>query len=341
VAGLFRSLAIVSAVFFAVASPPLAQAQTRVVTEARLEATRVVLADGTALPLVQWAAQTGDPRGAIVALHGLSDHGTTYTRVAEHLAANGYVVYAYDQRGFGASEQRGTWVGGDVLARDALEVAALVRARHPGVPLYAFGESMGGGVLLRALALGPTGWLDGAVLLAPAVWSRSQMPWYQRFALGTMSSTFRGMKFSRPRSRAPSDDPETLRALRDDPLVIHKVRVDMLAGVSDLMDEVTVAPRSFAVPTLILYGARDKIIPVNALCSWVASLDASAPWRLVLYPKGWHMLLRDLDAATVRADLTAWLADAGGELPSGHEAAKPGDAEHCAAAVRSLYSPAR
>jgi len=108
-----------------------------------------------------------------------------------------------------------------------------------------------------------------------------------------------------------------------------------------LMDEVTVAPRSFAVPTLILYGARDKIIPVNALCSWVASLDASAPWRLVLYPKGWHMLLRDLDAATVRADLTAWLADAGGELPSGHEAAKPGDAEHCAAAVRSLYSPAR
>jgi alpha-beta hydrolase superfamily lysophospholipase len=336
-----RWLAIVSAALLAAAAPLLTQAQTDAAAEARLEATRVVLADGTALPLVQWGPQTGAPRAAIVALHGLSDHATTYTRVAEHLAADGYVVYAYDQRGFGASEQRGTWVGGDVLARDALEVGRLVRERHTGVPLYVFGESMGGGVLLRALALGPSGWLDGAVLLAPAVWSRSQMPWYQRFALGTMSSTFRGMKFSRPKRRAPTDDPETLRALRDDPLVIHKVRVDMLAGVSDLMDEVTVAPRSFAVPTLILYGARDEIIPVNALCSWAASLDATSPWRLVLYPKGWHMLLRDLDAPTVRSDLSAWLTNAGGELPSGLEAAKPRTEEQCADAVRALDRQAR
>ncbi|HEX5050006.1 MAG TPA: alpha/beta hydrolase [Gammaproteobacteria bacterium] len=324
------------AMLLTAAMPAVVHAQAATATDARLEAERVVLADGTSLPLARWAPRTGEPRAAVVALHGLSDHGTTYTRVAEHLADNGYAVYAYDQRGFGASGQRGTWVGGDVLARDVLQVARLVRARHPGVPLYVIGESMGGGVLLRALALEPSGWLDGAVLLAPAVWSRSEMPWYQRFALGAMSNTFRGMKFSRPRGRAPSDDPETLRSLRDDPLIIHKVRVDMLAGVSDLMDEVTVAPRSFAVPTLILYGARDQIIPATAFCSWAATLDASASWRLVLYPKGWHMLLRDLDAATARADLTAWLTDARGELPSGLEAAKPRDQDSCLASLHAL-----
>jgi alpha-beta hydrolase superfamily lysophospholipase len=312
---------------------PAARAQ---VAQPRLEPNRVVLADGTVLPLVTWASAADTPRAAIVALHGLSDHATTYARAAEHLAANGFAVYAYDQRGFGGTEQRGRWAGGDVLARDALDVAALVRARHPGVPLYVLGESMGGAVLLRALALEPTGWLNGAVLLAPAVWSRGEMPWYQRFALGSLAHTFRGMRFSRPRGRAPTDDPETLRSLHDDPLVIHKTRVDVLAGVSDLMDEVTAAPRRFAVPVLILYGAQDKVIPANALCSWVASLDASAPWRLVLYPRGWHMLLRDLDARTARDDLTAWLMDAGGALPSGLETQKPRDARACLAAVRAL-----
>ncbi|HET7133776.1 MAG TPA: alpha/beta hydrolase [Gammaproteobacteria bacterium] len=306
------------------------------VTQARLEPNRVVLTDGAVLPLVTWAPATGTPRAAIVALHGLSDHGTTYARAAEHLAANGFAVYAYDQRGFGGTAQRGRWPGGDVLARDVLQVAALVRARHPGVPLYVLGESMGGAVLLRALALEPSGWLNGAVLLAPAVWSRGEMPWYQRFALGTLSHTFRGMRFSRPRGRAPTDDPETLRSLREDPLVIHKTRVDVLAGVSDLMDEVTEAPRRFAVPVLILYGAEDKVIPARAFCSWVASLDASAPWRLVLYPRGWHMLLRDLDARTAGDDVTAWLIDAGGALPSGLETQKPRDASACLAAVRAL-----
>lgn len=328
-------LAFGSAVLVACAMPRV-QAQVAQSQEARLEADRVVLADGAALPLTQWAPPTGAPRGAIVALHGLNDHATTFAVVAQHLAANDFVVYAYDQRGFGGNEPRGFWPGGDVLAGDALQVAELVRARHPGVPLYVLGESMGGAVLLRALAQRPRGWLDGAVLLAPAVWSRSEMPWYQRFALGALASTFRGIKFARPRSRAPSDDPETLRSLRDDPLVLHKARVDVLAGVSDLMDEVTVAPRDFGVPTLILYGARDEIVPAHAFCSWAATLDAGGPWRLAVYPRGWHMLLRDLDAATARADLTAWLENAGGGLPSGLEAQKPRDEAACLASVHEL-----
>jgi hypothetical protein len=58
----------------------------------------------------------------------------------------------------------------------------------------------------------------------------------------------------------------------------------------------------------------------------------------VLYPNGWHMLLRDLDAATARADLTAWLGDTRADLPSGLEAAQPRDEDSCLA---SLHAPAR
>jgi acylglycerol lipase len=312
---------------------PVAQPQ-----EARLETDRVLLADGAALPLTQWLPASGAPRAAVVALHGLNDHHGSWANAGAQLAADGFAVYAYDQRGFGATEQRGIWAGAEVLARDARQVAALVQARHPGMPLYVLGESMGAAVLLHALAQQPRGWLDGAVLLAPAVWNRRDMPWYQRFALNFIAHTFRGMKVSTPRGNAASDNLDELRRRTDDPLVIHRVRVDMLSGLADLMDEVTETPRDFGVPVLILYGAHDLIVPALPLCRWLARLDSAGPWQLAVYPNGWHLLLRDLDAAIPLADVSAWLTRADGDLPSGLGVGKPRDETSCLSFV--LPAPA-
>jgi alpha-beta hydrolase superfamily lysophospholipase len=142
------------------------------------------------------------------------------------------------------------------------------------------------------------------------------------------------MKISTSRGRAPSDDAASLRRRSEDPLVIHKVRVDLLSGVADLMDEVTDTQRDFEVPVLILYGAQDAIVPAHALCRWVASLDAGSRWQLAAYPNGWHLLLRDLDAATAMSDVTAWLTHAGGDLPSGFSVNKASEEASCLAAVR-------
>lgn len=320
---------MVCAVWLALHAASLALAQPGGAVP-QLEADRVVLAEGAALPLRVWLP-TVPARAAIVALHGLNEHSVAYEVPGERLAAGGYAVYAYDQRGFGATAQHGLWQGGAALARDARQVAALVRARHPGVPLYVMAESMGGAVLLRALVDQPRGWLDGAVLLAPAVWRRRDMPWYQRFALASVGRALPGLKVARPERRVPTDDPATLARLRADPLVIKKMRVDSLVGMANLMDEVTAAPSAIGVPLLILYGANDEIIPADPFCRWVGSLDPGGSWRLVVYPRGWHLLLRGLDAPTVMEDLLVWLADAHTPLPSGLEASGLRDKTACLA----------
>jgi alpha-beta hydrolase superfamily lysophospholipase len=325
----FRVVLLLGSICLGGCVMPRVQAPVARPQEPRLEAEHVVLGDGAALPLAQWLPSSGSPRAAIVALHGLNDYHASWAATGPRLAASGFAVYAYDQRGFGATEQRGVWPGGDVLAGDARQVAALVRARHPDVPLFVLGESMGAAVLLRALALEPHGWLDGAVLLAPAVWNRRDMPWYQRFALRFTAHTVRGLKVATPRSRVASDDQAVLRRRAADPLVIHKVRVDMLSGVADLMDEVTDTSDHYGVPILILYGAHDVIVPALPLCRWIASLDSGGTWQLAVYPHGWHLLLRGLDGETVMADVTAWLADARVELPSGLRLPKPLDELAC------------
>src|SRR5262249_4345655 len=145
-----------------------------------------VTADGTALPLRVWRP-SGKPTAVILAIHGFNDYSNAFDGAARLLAFRGVETYAYDQRGFGAAPLTGRWVGTEQLAEDVAGASRLLRARHPGVPLYLLGESMGGAVVAVAMTGGagaaarPVA--DGVILVAPAVWSRGTMNIFERVAL--------------------------------------------------------------------------------------------------------------------------------------------------------------
>src|SRR5690606_11774062 len=121
-------------------------------TEApRLAAHALVAADGVRLPLRWWLPAGGEPRAVVVALHGLNDYSQAFDRPAQAWAGHGIATYAYDQRGFGAGAQPGIWPGIDTLAADLHAAVQAVSQRHPGVPVYLLGESMGGAVIVAAL----------------------------------------------------------------------------------------------------------------------------------------------------------------------------------------------
>jgi alpha-beta hydrolase superfamily lysophospholipase len=144
------------------------------------------------------------------------------------------------------------------------------------------------------------------------------MPWYARSSLRVLSHSWRGLKLSgRITGRVPTDDAQALRQLHEDPLVIHRARMDALWGLADLMDAVTSVSEPPPVPVLILYGAQDKIVPAQAMCAWIQDFRPTGGWRFAFYPDGWHLLTRDRDARTVHDDLAAWFMRPGVDLPSG------------------------
>jgi len=296
---------------------PLVQLRGERVTAPRLEADRVIATDGATLPLSVWRPQ-GVPRAVVLALHGFNDYRQAFAEVGPFLAAKGIATYAYDQRGFGATAQRGIWPGSETLMDDARTVAALLRQAHPGPPLYLLGESMGGAVAMSALAETPEA-TDGTVLVAAAVWGRATMNPLQRAALWLLAHSAPGLRLSgRGLGITASDNEAMLRALGEDPLVLRDARVDALWGLANLMDRALAAVPGLTTPALVLYGERDEIIPRRPFCRMLAALPASA--RFAIYPNGYHMLTRDLGAMVVLEDLATWLADPAATLPSGHEA---------------------
>ena len=109
--------------------------------------------------------------------HGFNDYSNFFNAAATYLAARGIASYSYDQRGFGRAAHRGMWPGTKTLARDLGSAVGALRRRHPGVPLYVLGMSMGGAVALVAMAAPDPPEVDGLILVAPAVWARETMPW--------------------------------------------------------------------------------------------------------------------------------------------------------------------
>jgi alpha-beta hydrolase superfamily lysophospholipase len=120
----------------------------------------------------------------------------------------------------------------------------------------------------------------------------------------------------------PSDNIEMLRELTLDPLVIKETRVDTIYGLVNLMDMAYAAAPQLAGRALVLYGANEDIIPENAVVATLRRLpqDTGARPRVAVYPRGYHMLLRDLNAEDVLDDIVAWIADPAAPLPSGGDA---------------------
>jgi acylglycerol lipase len=271
----------------------------------------IVARDGMHLPLRRWEAD-GAPHAVIVALHGMSDYSNAFDMPGRIWAKQGITTLAYDQRGFGRSDNPGIWAGADAMRADLDDAVAAARARYPGVPVFALGESMGGAVVLTALASSAPPAVDGVILVAPAVWSRGDMPLSYRAALFLGAHLLPGMILSnsaagRVVTITPSDNVPMLRALGKDPLFQKRTRTDTLFGLVDLMDEARTAPDAIksAPPILFLYGANDQIIPAKPTQTVIESLGSRVSVKR--YEHGWHMLLRDLEGERVDADIADWI----------------------------------
>lgn len=280
-----------------------------------------VTSDAGNHPLRVWHAE-GEERAVFVALHGFNDYSHAFTEPARWWAKRGISTYAYDQRGFGGTANKGIWPGSALLKRDLEEMVRLVRTRHPDTPHYLLGESMGAAVIMSALAEEGFPPVDGAILSAPAVWGWQNLDtlyrvglWFGAHVMPWNRATGSGLGIQ------ASDNIELLKSLGRDPMVIKNTRIDAVYGLVSLMDEAFLAADALDERVLVLYGLKDELVPRPAVELMLKRL--AEPKTVAVYPDGWHLLLRDLQADVVLRDIASWALDPGMPLPSGLTRSSP------------------
>lgn len=266
--------------------------------------------DGALLPLRHSLPKRGKPKAVIVALHGFGDYSHAFALPAAYLAKRGIALYAYDQRGFGATPHTGIWPGEENLVGDARAALAAAHALHPDAPVYLLGESMGGAAALLTAASSPEAPLAGYILSAPALWGGSALAPFLRVPLWVVAHTAPDSRLSGDGLELrPTDNLEILRAMSADPLVHKDARADTVYYLVGMMDHAyetaRAAPPSLRLPGLILYGEHDEIVPPAPVSLAAESLAANACF--LRYEEGYHLLLRDRQAKKVWRDIADWV----------------------------------
>jgi acylglycerol lipase len=259
------------------------------------------------LPRRAWLPDDAPPRAVILAVHGFNDYSNAFDEFGTFAAEHGVAVHAYDQRGFGANPDAGRWPGVNVLVEDLAREREYLATLYPDTPIYLLGESMGAAVIIAATAQGAPLGDDGLILSAPAVWGGDQLNDFYRATLWVMVHVAPGLELTgRGLKVMASDNIEMLRAIGADPLFIKATRVDAIAGLVELMDIAAASIDSLEGPLLVLGGERDEIVPPGAHVAMLERLRATSCTEII-YPDGWHMLLRDLQREIVWNDILAWV----------------------------------
>lgn len=268
--------------FLAACSPVVQQAGPET---ARAELTDQYLKtqDGEKLPVKIWAAE--EPTAIIIAVHGFNDYNNTYAFPGSWWMGQGLTTIAYDQRGFGAAPNFGIWPGQELMIRDLATMVEETRAHYPGKPVYLLGESMGGAVLITAVTSEGFPKVDGIILSAPAVWGWQALnPFYQA-VLWTAAHTFPEVTMTgRGLGIRASDNISMLRNLSADPLFIKETRIDSVYGLVNIMDAAYDSAKDIRLPTLLLYGENDQLIPKEPIEKIAAELPTGSD--IVLYENG-------------------------------------------------------
>ena len=293
--------------------------------------------DGCSIHALEWAPE-GPPRGIVHLVHGISEHIGRYDETARFLAEHGFLVCGEDHLGHGRTVTDGSYGffapenGWTLAARGVRALRKLEGARHPNLPYFLLGHSMGSFLTRTYLILWP-GTVSGAVLMgtgqepAPLValgkrisalecrrlGPRGVSPLVHTLSLGAYNRRFRP-------SRTPSDwlsrDPAEVDAFLADPLCQSRPTVslfrDMMGGLQLIARRDQLARMDPSVPVCFLSGQEDPVGGMGRGVEQVVRMFQDAGCRdlsLHLYPGARHELFHEQNRREVWADLLDWLED--------------------------------
>ena len=266
----------------------------------------IVTDDGTQLHTQHWAPPSS-PEATILLVHGYAEHCNRYGGVAQAFVAQNVCVHAYDQRGYGRSGGLRAYVDSfETYLNDLDHVLHAVRAQAPERPLFLFGHSMGGLVVLKyVLDRAPS--LRGLLLSAPALEINPDLaPLLRRTAqlLGRLWPTL-------PTTRSPEDaisrDPTVVAEAEADPLNYHgrvlaRTGAEMLRAGQNTRDRL----HTLDTPFLVLHGTADSL--TNPAWSRALYEQASADDKTIrLYDGLYHEIFHEPEKEQVLGDFTDWV----------------------------------
>jgi len=249
----------------------------------------------------------------VILIHGYPLSGASWEKQVPVLLNGGYRVITYDRRGFGKSSQPTEGYDYDTFANDLRELVTQLKLEDFAL----VGFSMGGGEIARYLGAYGSNGVSKAVIIGgvpPFLLKTDDNP------EGVDASVFEGIKKAVAADRYAFFTEFFKNFYNSDPLLGNRVSKDVmhaswnlaasasatasLACVSTWIEDFRKDVARIDVPTLVIHGDEDRIVPLSAAGQRTADLVKGA--RLVVVEGGPHAITWT-HAETVNAELLRFL----------------------------------
>ncbi len=203
-------------------------------------------------------------KALVILVHGLGEHAKRYDPVAGYLSENDIAVFSFDLRGHGRSSGQRGHIGSFAATHDDMDALAC-RARETvgDIPLFFYGHSLGGGIVLSKWLLEPQ---SAKAFIATSPWL--ELVDRKPPALIAVSRILRAVMPSFPiptglDANLLTSDESVSDAYRKDPLVHGKISV---ATAIDAIDSASMVLGGNVpgTPLLLAHGSLDGICSVES-----------------------------------------------------------------------------
>ncbi|MEI7499858.1 MAG: lysophospholipase [Bacteroidota bacterium] len=212
----------------------------------------------------EWVPK-GKAKGVIVLIHGLSDHAGRYHHVGTYFAGSGYSTIIVDLRGNGKSfGKRGHFPSFQRIMDDISLFIKEAMKRHPSVPLFLYGHSMGGNLVLNYLIRNKP-LVAGAIITSPWLRLTIKQPHYKVILAKLANIVFPSL--TQPDGIIPSvlsHDNEVAKSYTIDPLVHNRISVRTFLEIAIAGEYVLKHADKVDCPLLMMHGTDDTLTSFSA-----------------------------------------------------------------------------
>ncbi|MGH1335416.1 MAG: lysophospholipase [Aureispira sp.] len=230
------------------------------------------------------------PTAILLLVHGLGEHSSRYSHVAEYFAHKGIGMITCDHAGHGKSGGKRGHVAKYAYLYDEIEkLYAEATRRHAGVPVFLYGHSMGGGLVLDYLLQKKHTGLKGVIASAPMLEAAFEEPKLLLKVARFVRPIYPG--FSQDNGleqKFLSKDELVIAAYNSDPLVHSKITVETALSMIDSGKNSLRVVSKLKTPLLIVHGDQDGITSHKA--SQRFADKASGDVTLRIWEGGYHEL---------------------------------------------------
>ncbi len=244
-------------------------------------------------------------KAMVIMVHGLGEHIQRYDSWAGLFKEEGIGFIGVDLPGHGRSPGRRGYIRSYSLMEEMLDILVEnCRKTFPGCPLYIYGHSLGGGIVLEYL-LKKNPKIKGAIVTSPWLRLTFQPPKSKLLLASIMKNLLPGLvQSSGLNVNHISHDGAEVEKYKNDPLVHGKISVGLFASAMDAGEYSLKHAPELKIHTLLLHGKDDK------LTSPEASMEFAGKTGMVdlkIWNGGYHELHNELFREEVFKYILNWI----------------------------------